>query len=108
MSSTPFLIPLQPTPQTLSISLAGKTYNLTVRWNNPNQTWVVDFRDSNDNDIVLGIPLVTGEDLLAPFGYLGIGGQLIVQTTNNVDAVPTFANLGSLGNLYFIPDEVAA
>lgn len=82
--------------------MAGVEYQLTVKWNDPNQSWMVDIADSNGNPIVSGIPLVTGKDLLAPYGYLNFGGQLIAQTTNNVDAVPTFVNLGSTGNLYFI------
>lgn len=99
---TPFLIPLSPTPQTLSVALAGVTYQLTVRWNEQNQAWTLDIADNSGNPILSGIPLVTGEDLLAPFGYLNFGGQLIVQTSNDVDAVPTFQNLGSTGNLYFV------
>ena len=100
--STPFLIPLQPTNQTLQITLAGVLYTLTVRWNDQNQAWTLDIADANQNPIVSGIAVVTGQDLLAPYGYLNFGGQLIAQTTNDTDAVPTLANLGSAGNLYFV------
>jgi hypothetical protein len=102
MATTPFLIPLQPTNQTFGITMAGVQYQLTVRWNDPNQAWTLDIADSNNNPIISGIPLVTGQDLLAPYKYLGIDGQLIVQTTNNTNEVPTLANLGSTGNLYFV------
>jgi hypothetical protein len=102
MSSTPYLIPLLPTPQTLSITLAGVQYNLSVWWNNVSQNWMIDIFDINNNPIVTGIPMVTGVDLLEQFGYLGFGGQLIAQTTNDPDVVPTFADLGSTGNLYFV------
>jgi hypothetical protein len=100
--ATPFLIPLQPTNQTFQITLAGVVYTLTVRWNDMNGAWTLDIADQNQNPIVSGIPLVTGVDLLAPYGYLNFGGQLIAQTTNETDAVPTLANLGSSGNLYFV------
>lgn len=100
--STPYLIPLQPTPQTLTISLSGVQYQLTVRWNETNQSWIIDIADSNGNPILSGIPMVTGADLLEQFEYLDIGGMLLAQTSSNTDAVPTFANLGSDGNLYFV------
>lgn len=100
--ATPFLIPLQPTNQNFAITLAGVQYQVTVRWNDANQAWTLDIADSNGNAIVSGIAVVTGVDLLAPYKYLNFGGELIAQTTNDVDAVPNFSNLGSTGNLYFV------
>ncbi|KAA6459622.1 hypothetical protein DYQ86_16010 [Acidobacteria bacterium AB60] len=102
MAQTAYKIPLQATNQRFQISLAGVQYQMTVRWNAMNETWVLDLADQSGNPILSGIPLVTGEDLLAPFGYLDLGGQLIVQTSNNTDAVPTFTNLGTLSNLFFV------
>lgn len=100
--STTYVVPLAPTPQTLSITLAGVTYNLRLSWNWTGQNWVLDLLDVNENPLVNGIPLVTGADLLAQYGYLNLGGQLVVQTTNDAAAVPTFTNLGSQSNLYFV------
>jgi hypothetical protein len=102
--ATAYLIPLQPTNQKVQVTLAGKLYTLTVRWNEMNQAWTLDLGDGSGNALVSGIAVVTGEDLLAPYKHLGIGGQLIAQTTNEKDAVPTMANLGSAGNLYFVVD----
>jgi hypothetical protein len=101
--ATPYLIPLQAQNQTFTITLAGTLYTFTVRWCDPNQAWNLDIEDGNGNAIATGIPLITGTDLLAPFAYLDFGGQLIVQTTNDAAAVPTLADLGTTGNLYFIP-----
>jgi hypothetical protein len=100
--ATPFLIPLQPTNQTLQVTMAGVLYQLTVRWNDMNQAWTLDIADANSSPILSGLPIVTGKDLLASYAYLNFGGQLIAQTTNDTDAVPTLANLGSAGNLYFV------
>jgi hypothetical protein len=100
--ATPFLIPLQSSNQVIQVTLAGVLYQFTIRWNDANQAWTLDIADSNGNAIISGIPLVTGGDLLAPYGYLNFGGQLIVQTANDTNAVPTLANLGSAGNLYFV------
>lgn len=99
---TAYEIPLISQPQTLSISLAGTTYNLRVTWCNPLGAWVLDVNDVNDDPIVNGIPLITGINLLAPYAYLGIGGRLVVQSDFDVNAMPTFANLGQTSHLYFL------
>lgn len=99
---TPFLIPLQPNPQILLITLAGVQYQLTVKWNAQCQSWMIDIADSSANPILSGIPMVTGCDLLGQFAYLKFGGELVAQTNNGTDAVPTFTNLGGNGNLYFL------
>jgi uncharacterized protein DUF6983 len=46
--------------------------------------------------------LVTGADLLAQYKHLGFTGALVVQTVSNPDAVPTFANLGDDGQVYWV------
>lgn len=101
MATTAYLIPLQAANQILQISLAGVIYQLRVRWNSPNQAWTLDIASASGAPIISGIPIVTGQNLLAPYAYLNLGGQLIAQTTNDTAAVPTLANLGSTGNLFF-------
>jgi len=104
--SAVFSIPLQVgTPQTFSIQLGGVTYQMTFLYRNDTSGlggWTVDITDSNGNPILQGIPLVTGADLLAQYKHLGFTGALVCQTTSNPDAVPTFANLGDDGQLYWI------
>ena len=105
--TTASLVPLQAQAQQLSITLGTVGYTLVVRWNVPNASWMMDVFDSQDNPILSGVPLVTGADLLEQLGYLGIGGsdgagELQVQTTNDTFAVPTYENLGTLGNLYWV------
>jgi uncharacterized protein DUF6983 len=104
MSGAPLEIPLISAAQTFSVTLVGVTYTMMVHWCAPASCWILDIADQNAVPIVPGIPMITGADLLEPYRYLGIGGQLIVQTDNNTDAVPTFDNLGSRGHLYFVPD----
>lgn len=105
--SAVFSIPLQiGTPQTFSIALSGVTYQLTFLYRNDTSGlggWAVDIADDSGNPLAQGIPLVTGADLLAQYGYLNFGGALYVQTTSNPDAVPTFDNLGADAQLYWVP-----
>lgn len=75
---------------------------LKLVWNTPANCWVMDMLDTEGNPILRGIPLVTGLDLLEQFGYMKLGGQLLVQTDNDPDAVPTFTNLGSEGHFFFL------
>ena len=133
MSSTCYSIPLTPEPQRFSITLAAKEYRLTVRWfvapegegqaatGGPRSgasgdllpaqqnmersgTWLLDIQQAdNAAPIVMGIPLVAGCDLLAPYGYLGFGGQLRVDARTP----PTFENLGTEAELVFITTEGA-
>lgn len=98
--TTAYEIPLSAQPQAFNIALAGTTYGFTVRWNVPNASWVIDIADSSGNAIVSGIPMVTGVDLLEQYGYLDFGFQLIAQTDNSPDTVPTFAALGTTAHLY--------
>jgi hypothetical protein len=102
VTQTEYQIPLIASPQTLTVTLAGVTYNMRVLWNAASQCWVLDIYDSSGNPVINGIALVTGVDLLAQFGYLNFGGQLVVQTDFDTLAIPTLANLGTNGNLYFV------
>lgn len=96
-------IPLSPEPQRLAITLAGVAYVLTVRWRDADQGgWVLDIADGQSVPILAGVPLVTGADLLAQYAHLGFAGELIVQTDHDLDAVPTFENLGDTSHLYFV------
>jgi len=101
MSAT-FIIPLAAPPQAFTCSLNGVTYRLTVIWRNAAPGWFLDIADDQGDLIVGGIPLVTGADLLAQYEYLGIGGQLVVASSSDVDAPPTFAGLGTATLLYYV------
>lgn len=105
-----YRIPLTPSPQTFTVALAGVEYQLTVRWNHADEAgWVldIDLPDGAGN-VVDGIPLVTGVDLLAPFAHLGIGGSLVVWSEDS-DLPPAEDNLGDGVDLFFVtPDAEAA
>jgi hypothetical protein len=98
-----FIIPVTNVPQKFAISLAGKDYLLTCKWNAAEEAgWVLDIADGITNEIIAcNIPLITGADCLSGLEYLGISGELIVYTDGNELAVPTLENLGIESNLYF-------
>lgn len=102
MAVSTFLIPLDGVSQTLSTTIAGVTYTLTVKWNDSEQSgWVMDIADASQVPIASCLPLVTGIDLLSGLEYLGINASMFVQTDGDLTAVPTFTNLGTDCNLYF-------
>lgn len=101
-----YTVPLTNVPQTFQISLAGKDYILTCRWNDAvDAGWVLDFADALTNEpIAANIPLITGIDILSGLEYLGFQGQLYVLTDGDDLAIPTLTNLGTESNLYFQTD----
>lgn len=102
--STAYQIPLQVgVPQTFSVTLSGVTYRMTFLYrNDPNAGWTLDIADSGGNALIQGIPLVTGADLLAQYKHIIPSGMLVVQTTNDPDAAPTFQNLGKDSQVYWV------
>lgn len=103
MAQSFFLVPLSNIPQSFQIVLAGITYLMVSKWNDaPDAGWVLDISDENDVPLACNIPLITGADCLDGLEYLGIQGNLYVNTSgNNPTAVPTLDNLGVDSNLYF-------
>lgn len=106
--STAYLVPLLPQAQDFFISLNGTTYYFQTRWNAPNNAWTLDISDANQNQLVTGLALITGCDLLEQFYHLGIGGALVVQSANDPTLVPNYSTLGTTGNLYFLLPEIIA
>lgn len=100
-----FKIPLNNTPETFEISIAGATYNLTVKYNDAeNAGWVLDIANENSEYILQGVPLVTGADLLEQYKYLNLGFSIYVFSDVDFYAVPTYENLGVESNLYIFSE----
>lgn len=97
-------VPTSPAPQTFLTTMANKNYRMRILYREVDAGlggWVLDIADDDGGDLVHGIPLVTGENLLSPYAYLGFEGALFVYTDGAPDAVPSFSGLGSLTKLYF-------
>jgi hypothetical protein len=113
--TTVYEIPLSPMPQRFAIGLpisnapnSSASYVLTFIYRDSPigmGGWVLDIADANGNPILCGVPLVTGADLLAQYGYLNLGGQLgVLSDAAPTDAVPTFTNLGVMSHVYWITE----
>lgn len=101
MAST-YEIPIQPGgPQAFTVDVFGVTLNIRLSYQNaPDGGWIIDISDVDGNPLVLGQPLITGQDLLEQYPDLGIPAVLFVATDGDPDAVPTFENLGATAHLY--------
>lgn len=96
-------VPLSAQPQFFNIKLGSTTYRVNLYWSNATGSWNIDLYDqTGTTPIITGIPLVTGTDLLAPYGYMNFGGQLVVQTDGDINAIPTYSNIGTSSHLYFV------
>lgn len=93
-------------PFTERVSILGVTYTLIFNWNAVTQCWMVDFyNEAGDAEILVGVPLVTGCDLLEQFGYMPLAATAIYTAMSigpgiSPDTVPTFTNFGTDGHLY--------
>lgn len=110
---TYYEIPLSGAPQRFNITLPNQTggnvaYSLAFQYRDADISiaggcgWTIDIVDQLGNQLVCGIPLVTGADLLGQYAYLALGGHLGVSSDGDPDAVPTFDNLGTGSHVYWV------
>lgn len=96
-------IPLSADNQQFSIKLADATYTLRIIWRD-DAGWILDLQDSGGSDIIAGMPLVTGVDLLAQHAYLGLGFSLLCLCDIDTQEYPTKADLGTASHLYVVTE----
>lgn len=99
--ATDYIIPIAPqTAQNFLIQINGTTYGFNFYFDTaPFAGWVLDISDSNWTPLVQGIPLVTGSDLLAQYGYLLFGFKLFCYTAGSPWLPPTWQNFGQTAKL---------
>lgn len=94
-------IPTKPFSQRLTIPFNGIEYILTLYYIDCTcGGWIMDIEDANGNDLVCGLSLVTGVNLLEQFDYLDFGVVLITSTDGSFLDVPTYDNLGTVSHLW--------
>lgn len=98
------IVPLTTQPlQTFEIALSvgGKTVrlNLTIRYNEMANYWILTIQDQYGNMILDSIPLITGTwpaaNILSQYQYLGIGSCYIINLGNNANDYPDSNSFGS-------------
>lgn len=106
MAETLFVIPLTNEPQTFEVELSGRPLIMTNKWNQECSAWELSIQDANTlTNLISGLPIVTGIDLLYQFSHLGISGSLIAYTEGEELMPPTLDNLGEQGRLYYLVDQ---
>lgn len=96
-------IPLNADNQQFRIQLNNVTYTLRVIWRD-SAGWIMDVMDSGGVEILTGVPLVTGANLLGQYPQLGINGALVVVADNGAPDDPTKNNLGTYSHLIFVQE----
>lgn len=95
-------IPLSPENQKFSISLAGASFQMSITWRA--EFWCLDLMDGSEAMIIAGIPLITGYDLLAQYGYLNLGFSLYIVCDIEGQENPTQFDLGVASHLYAVTE----
>lgn len=82
-------IPLQVDNQYFeqTTEINGVTLLLVVKFNTISEIWTVDIKNEDTNTwLILGLPLVLGCDILAPYKF-GLGALILVDNSNqHIDA----------------------
>lgn len=94
-------IPLTADNQIFSIQLGEQSLTLRLIYRDA-AGWVMDIMDSRGENLVLGVPLVVGANLLEPYSHLGLSGGLMVVSDEDAHEYPTKTNLGYGSHLYFV------
>lgn len=83
--------------------LDGAPYVLKIKWNTFNSKWYLDLFGTSNGIEIRGIALLCGKDLLRPYGYRNLLGELWLVDNSGRDEDPTFADMGSRWTLEYTP-----
>ncbi|EKU67906.1 phage baseplate plug family protein [Acinetobacter pittii] len=89
-------IPLLDRNQKFFIKLNKVNYQLKLVYR---KRWYLDIFQTNSESVALGIPLVSGIDILSPFSHV-ISGSMYVQNLNE-DESQSFSDLGTNIKLFW-------
>lgn len=90
--------------------LEGRRFNFKMEWTSRLGFWTLDILDVSRNDLVLGLRMVNGMDLIAPFSHLEAfpSGQLFVEDGGGLYREPGRTSFASSHHLIYRPSDVVA
>jgi len=83
--------------------LDGASYVLKIKWNTYNSKWYLDIIGTSNGVEIRGIALLCGKDLLRPYGYRHLLGELWLVDNSGRDEDPTFDQMGERWTLEYTP-----
>ena len=90
-------IPTKPRSQFLKCTIGGIKYQFNITWRGA--CYVLDILDSNGNNLLMGLAMVTGSNYLHQFSHLNIPGVLGIVSDGDVTNVPGYVDLGITSHL---------
>ena len=85
-------------------SLDGNPYKIKIKWNGTTEKWYMDLTQVTESTIsIKGIALLPGKDLLKPYGYAHLLGELWVEDTAGTYEDPTYDGMGDRWRLRYYP-----
>lgn len=98
--TTVYKIPLDSGNQKFSLTVGNTEYRVELIYRDIDEGgWDLTLKDSDGNDLIAGIPLVTGCNLLEQYQTV-IVGSLWVEVEGQDDAVPSYDDMGSSVLMY--------
>ena len=83
-------------------ALDGNQYALRFHWNNTTEKWYMQIKGLNNDVDIKGIALLTGKDLLLPYGEYELGNLWVIDNSgSNTD--PDYDNMGSQYTVEYTP-----
>jgi len=85
-------------------------YFLSFKWSTRGEYWILDILDQDKNNLINGIKIVKGRNLLAPYQYKNIPqGFLMLVEPSDMESIIDKEDLGDVANLiYATEDEIAS
>ena len=81
-------------------TLDGNNYTLLIQWNLETEKWYLHLNGLSNDVAINGIALLTGKNLLAPYGYRELG-ELWVVDNSGANEDPNYDDFGSRWTLEY-------
>lgn len=92
--------------QEFDVVLGAKMFKLVLLYNSRLDRWVMNIKETDGTDIITGILLVTGIDLISQYATADKPqGKLCCYSSDDPTYDPDYETLGKTNILYFIYEE---